>query len=84
MASVTVRNVDKKVILALKKRALAHGISQSEECRRILEDAAKPVKKARANGKKTYSFKEHLLNMPELPEKYLPPRQQVVPRKIDL
>lgn len=81
MASLTVRNVDKKVLPVLKKRAQAHCISQSEECRRILEDAAKPVKKARTNRKKTYSFKERLLNMPELPPKCLPPRHPGPERK---
>jgi antitoxin FitA len=39
MAHLFVRNVDDKVVLALKARAGEHGISAEAEHRRILEEA---------------------------------------------
>lgn len=39
MASISVRQLDEKVLAALRQRAAAKGISMEEEVRRILRDA---------------------------------------------
>lgn len=45
MAELLVRNVESKIIRALKQRAAAHGVSDEEEHRRILSEALKPEPK---------------------------------------
>jgi len=57
MANLLVRNIDDKLVSALKARAGRHGISAEEEHRRILQAALqKPVKK---------TFSEILQAMPD-------------------
>jgi plasmid stability protein len=58
MANLLVRNIDDKLVSALKARAGRHGISAEEEHRRILQTALqKPVKK---------TFSEILQSMPDV------------------
>ena len=46
MANLVVRNIDERVVKALKARAGSHGVSAEEEHRRILQAALLgPVKK---------------------------------------
>ena len=83
MAHLTVRNLSPKIVTALKRRAKRRGVSVEEEHRRILQDAAQhsAPKTMKDTGD---SFKEHLLNMPELPPECFPVRQPYVPRDIEL
>ena len=60
MANLLVRNVEDKIVSALKARSGRHGISAEEEHRRILRSALlKPRKK---------SFSEALLAIPNVGE----------------
>lgn len=58
MASLVVRNIDDKIIQALKARAGQHGISAEAEHRRILEAVLLPRQKK--------SFAEILMAMPNV------------------
>ncbi len=58
MANLIVRNIDDRIVSALKKRAARHGISAEAEHRRILEEALRSPPKR--------SFAEVLASMPEV------------------
>jgi len=45
MANLVVRNLDKRIVESLKKRAARHGISAEAEHRAILEQTLLPTKK---------------------------------------
>lgn len=57
MAQLIVRNLDKRLVDRLKRRAAQHGVSAEEEHRRILEHALATRPKA--------TLKELLLAIPE-------------------
>lgn len=58
MRQLVVRQIEDKVVLKLKERAGAHGVSMEEEHRRILREALL------GSATKRPSFKEALLEMP--------------------
>jgi plasmid stability protein len=60
MPQLLVRNVDAKVVRELKARAGRNGVSTEEEHRRILREAL-----LKTPGEKL-SFKEYLMQMPDL------------------
>lgn len=59
MPQLIVRNLEETVVRRLKKRAGEHGVSMEEEHRRILREALG------AGRKKSISFKDFLLNIPD-------------------
>jgi plasmid stability protein len=59
MAQLIVRNLDDDVVRALKVRAARHGRSAEAEHREILREALAPGRLAR-------SFKQFLLEMPDV------------------
>jgi antitoxin FitA len=61
MPQLIVRQIEEKVVRKLKERAGQHGVSMEEEHRRILREAllGKPKK---------LSFKDYLLQMPNVGE----------------
>ena len=58
MANLVVRNIDDKIVMALKARAGMHGVSAEAEHRKILESALMHPRKK--------SFAEVLLSMPNM------------------
>lgn len=72
MAQLIVRNIDEKVVRALKKRAADHGRSAEAEHRALLEQALLEPKRP--------DFKEFLLSMPPVTLR----RIRSKPRKVDL
>jgi uncharacterized protein YcgL (UPF0745 family) len=62
MPQLIVRQIEEKVVRKLKERAGQHGISMEEEHRRILREAL--LEKS----KKKLSFKDYLLQMPNVGE----------------
>ena len=72
MAQLIVRNIDERVVRALKKRAATHGHSAEAEHRALLEQALL--------GPARPSFKEFLKSMP----KFEATRSRSRPRKIEL
>ncbi len=60
MAQLIVRQIEEKVVKKLKEQAGKHGVSMEEEHRRILREALF------GSSRKTPSFKEYLLQMPEV------------------
>jgi len=58
MANLIVRNLDDKVVNALKQRAARHGVSAEAEHRRILEEVLR--------GPPKRSFAEVLASMPDV------------------
>lgn len=58
MAQLIVRNIDEKVVRALKRRAAARGVSAEAEHRQLLE--------AVLLGPDRQSFKEYLQSMPRV------------------
>jgi plasmid stability protein len=77
MPQLLVRNVDEELVRELKARAGRHGVSAEEEHRRILLEAlSKPeIKKP--------SFKEYLMQMPDIPDEFLE-RQPQIDRPVEL
>jgi plasmid stability protein len=77
MAQLTVRKVDDELVRALKLQAARHGRSAEAEHREILRLAllAKGPRK---------SFKEHLLDMPDVGEDEDFARVREFPRDVDL
>jgi plasmid stability protein len=61
MAQLVVRNIEEKVVAALRQRAARHGVSMEEEHRMILRDTL-----ARGGRRERRSFKDHLANMPDV------------------
>lgn len=72
MAQLIVRNIDEKVVRALKRRAAAHGVSAEAEHRELLEKALL--------GPERPSFKEYLESMPKVEAT----RSRSRPRKVVL
>ncbi|HUP81789.1 MAG TPA: hypothetical protein VM260_24780 [Pirellula sp.] len=64
MAELLVRNVDEAVAQMLQQQAMAHGISQEEEHRRILSQALMGSTEVC----KPMDFKEFLLSIPDVGE----------------
>jgi antitoxin FitA len=60
MPQLIVRQIEEKVVKKLKQQAGAHGVSMEEEHRRILREALL------GRSKKSPSFKEFLLSMPNV------------------
>ena len=79
MAALLVRNLEEEVVLALKRRAEAHGRSVEEEHRRILRRVLAPKRPKR-------TFAEHLLAIPRLTDEeaegFGERRKAVTPRPI--
>jgi plasmid stability protein len=61
MAQLLVRSIEDKVVTELRRRAARHGVSVEEEHRRILRKAL-----AHGGGGARRSFKDHLVNMPDV------------------
>ena len=78
MPQLLVRQIEEKVVRMLKERAGQHGVSMEEEHRRILREALL------GSGGKKRSFKEHLMNMPDVGADELFERQRDLGRKVDL
>ncbi len=78
MSQLIVRQIEEKVVRKLKERAGQHGVSMEEEHRRILREAllGKPKKKP--------SFKEYLLQMPDIGPDELFERQRDAGREVEL
>lgn len=72
MAQLIVRNIDEKVVIALRRRAAARGVSAEAEHRQLLETALL--------GPRRPSFKEYLESMPKVETR----RSRSLPRKIRL
>ena len=62
MPQLIVRQIEEKVVQKLKARAGQHGVSMEEEHRRILREALVGPSQKRP------SFKEYLLQMPDVGE----------------
>ena len=78
MPQLIVRNVEQRLVRKLKQRAGNHGISMEEEHRRILRDALLGETGAKL------SFKDYLLQMPDLRDDELFARRSDRPRKVRL
>ncbi|MGH7973438.1 MAG: FitA-like ribbon-helix-helix domain-containing protein [Limisphaerales bacterium] len=78
MPQLIVRQIEEKVVRKLKERAGQHGVSMEEEHRRILREALleKPKKKP--------SFKDYLLQMPDIGPDELFERQRDTGREVEL
>jgi len=61
MAQLIVRNLEEKVVAALRQRAARHGVSMEEEHRVILRETL-----VRGGRGQRRSFKDHLANMPDV------------------
>lgn len=72
MAQLIVRNIDERVVRALKRRAAARGVSAEAEHRELLE--------ATLLGPKRSSFKAYLESMPKIETT----RSRSRPRKVRL
>jgi plasmid stability protein len=72
MAQLIVRNIDEKVVVALKRRAAARGVSAEAEHRQLLEAALL--------GPQRGSFKDFLESMPSVKTS----RSRSRPRKVVL
>lgn len=75
MGQLIVRNLDEKLVVALKRRAARHGRSAEAEHRAILREVL-------ADGGDAPNFKEFLASMPDvgLDDELTPPRD--VPRDV--
>lgn len=78
MPQLIVRRIEEKVVKKLKQQAGAHGVSMEEEHRRILRDALLGT-----SGKKP-SFKEYLLQMPDVGPDELFERNRDMGREVEL
>ena len=75
MARLIVRQIEEKVVKKLKQQAGAHGVSMEEEHRRILRESLL--------GKRP-SFKEYLLQMPDVGPDELFERNRDLGREVEL
>jgi hypothetical protein len=82
MSNLTVRKASGKVARAAKKPAHGyHVLAKGKQVKKPSHStSAKPAPERK---KKEYTFKDHLLCMPEIPEEYLV-RQRDLPREIEL
>ena len=79
MAQLIVRNIEKSVVLKLKRRAAKAGVSMEEAHRQLLRDSLKEASKPKVN------FKEFLQSMPYFEgDDALFARQRDLPREVDL
>lgn len=78
MPQLLVRNVDVKVVRELKARAGRNGVSTEEEHRRILRDALLGGRQGKL------SFKEYLLQMPDIGDDDLFQRGPQLNRAVNL
>ena len=78
MPQLLVRQIEEKVVKKLKERAGQHGVSMEEEHRRILREALL------GPSKKKPSFKEYLLQMPDVGPDELFERNRDFGREVDL
>jgi len=78
MSQLIVRQIEDKIVKKLKARAGLHGVSMEEEHRRILREALLGKKGARP------SFKEYLLNMPDVGADMVFDRPRERGRKVEL
>lgn len=77
MSQLIVRNIEKEVVLALKRRAASRGRSAEAEHREILREVL-------AGDLDRPSFKEFLLSMPEVGEDIDFGGERDLPRPVDL
>jgi plasmid stability protein len=78
MPQLIVRQIEDKVVKRLKAQAGRHGVSTEEEHRCILREALL------GKAARRLSFKEYLLQMPELEPDVLLERNQDLGRKVEL
>lgn len=78
MPQLLVRQVEEKVVRKLKQQAGQHGVSMEEEHRRVLREALL------GPSKKKPSFKEYLLQMPDVGPDELFERDRDFGREVDL
>jgi plasmid stability protein len=78
MPQLIVRRIEEKVVKKLKERAGRHGVSVEEEHRRILRDAL--LDQARNKP----SFREYLLQMPDVGPDELFERDRRPDREVEL
>jgi len=78
MPQLIVRQIEEKVVKKLKQQAGTHGVSMEEEHRRILREAllGNPTKRA--------SFKDYLLQMPDIGPDQLFERERDLGRDVEL
>ncbi len=74
MAQLVVRQLEETLVRQLRSRAAKAGVSMEEEHRRILREAL-------SRGRKTGSFKEHLLVIPTGSEEELFERKRTTSRR---
>jgi plasmid stability protein len=78
MPQLIVRQIEEKVVKRLKQQAGAHGVSMEEEHRRILREALLGPSRRKP------SFKEYLLQMPDVGPDELFARHRDLGREVDL
>jgi antitoxin FitA len=78
MPQLIVRQIEDRVVKRLKQRAGRHGVSMEEEHRRILREALL------GKAAKRPSFKEYLLQMPDVGPDELFERKPDLGRKVEL
>jgi antitoxin FitA len=78
MPQLLVRQVEEKLVRKLKAQAGQHGVSMEEEHRRILREALL------GRSKKKPSFKEYLLQMPDVGPDQLFARNRDMGREVKL
>jgi plasmid stability protein len=78
MPQLLVRQVEEKLVRKLKQQAGQHGVSMEEEHRRILREALLGPSKKRS------SFKEYLLQMPDIGPDELFERNRDFGREVEL
>ena len=78
MPQLVVRKVEEKIVARLKERAGRNGVSMEEEHRRILREALAGKRAGRK------SFKDYLLEMPNIGGDNLFERRRERPRKVRL
>jgi plasmid stability protein len=78
MSQLVVRKIEAKLVKKLKERAGQHGVSMEEEHRRILREAL--LRRSRQKP----SFKEYLLQMPDVGPDELFERNQDMGREVEL
>jgi antitoxin FitA len=78
MPQLIVRRIEEKLVKKLKEQAGQHGVSMEEEHRRILREAL--LRRSRPKP----SFKEYLLQMPDVGPDELFERSQDTGREVEL
>ena len=78
MPQLIVRQIEKKVVQKLKEQAGQHGLSMEEEHRRILRGALLGPTERKP------SFKEYLLQMPDVGPDELFERKRDLDREVEL